>query len=238
LENAIKFTDTGQIEFGFMSHNYKELTCFVKDTGIGIDQKYHNRIFEIFRQADNDLRRNYGGTGLGLAICKGNTNLLGGDIHVESEPGKGSTFIFSISFERKKNTGKAKELKSQKVISGAFKNILLIEDDFYSIEYLKRIFMNSNFNLSIARNGKETQNYYKNLGQFDLVLLDMRLPDTDGLDLVRQIKELQSDLPVIAQTAFATEEDRKNCLEAGCDDFITKPFKKTKLFSVIETFLG
>jgi CheY-like chemotaxis protein len=98
--------------------------------------------------------------------------------------------------------------------------------------------MNSNFNLSIARNGKETQNYYKNLGQFDLVLLDMRLPDTDGLDLVRQIKELQSDLPVIAQTAFATEEDRKNCLEAGCDDFITKPFKKTKLFSVIETFLG
>ena len=237
LENAIKFTDTGLIEFGYMSHNNKQLTCFVRDTGIGIDQKYHDRIFEIFRQADNDLRRNYGGTGLGLAICKGNTTLLGGEIRVESEQGRGSTFIFSINLENKKSQEKAPELKSKKVVHDTHKNILLIEDDFYTVEYLKRLFLNSGFNLSVARNGKETQDYYKNLSEFDLVLLDMRLPDADGLDLVKQIKELQSDLPVIAQTAFATEEDRKNCLEAGCDDFITKPFKKNKLFSVIETFL-
>jgi CheY-like chemotaxis protein len=238
LENAIKFTDSGKIEFGYLNHTDEHLAFFVKDTGIGIESKYRNSIFDIIRQAENDLKRNYGGTGLGLAICKGNTNLLGGDIRVESEPNKGSTFIFTIHTGRKideKEIGPAR--KSRKIIKDSKKNILLIEDDFYSVEYLKRLFENRNYNLSIARSGKETQDYFKKLHEFDLVLLDMRLPDADGLDLLKQIKALQGDLPVIAQTAFATEEDKKRCLDAGCDEFITKPFKPGKLISMIESFL-
>jgi signal transduction histidine kinase/CheY-like chemotaxis protein len=238
LENAIKFTDAGEIEFGYRSYKDGQLTCFVRDTGIGIDRKYQDRIFEIFRQADNDLKRNYGGTGLGLAICKGNANLLGGDIWVESEPGRGCVFYFTISLERMHKKEVEPVSKSRKAKFDSIKNILLIEDDFYSIEYLKRLFINSSYKLSVARNGKETQEFYSKLNEFDLVLLDMRLPDADGLDLVKQIKALHGDLPVIAQTAFATEEDRKNCLDAGCDDFITKPYKRNKLFSVIESFLS
>jgi signal transduction histidine kinase/CheY-like chemotaxis protein len=238
LENAIKFTDSGKIQFGYLEHNYKQLICFVRDTGIGIDAKYHDTIFEIFRQAKNELNRNFGGTGLGLAICKGNANLLGGDISVESEEGKGSIFTFSINFENSISMDEKQESKNKKVKQGEQKKILLIEDDYYTLEYMKRLFHNSGFNLSVARNGKETQSFYKVLNEFDLVLLDMRLPDANGLDLVKQIKEIQEDLPVIAQTAFATEEDRLNCLEAGCDEFITKPFKKNKLFSVIESFLA
>lgn len=238
LENAIKFTDTGEIEFGYLNHTDEKLTCFVRDTGIGIDRKYQDRIFEIFKQADNDLRRNYGGTGLGLAICKGNARLLGGDIWVESEPKKGSTFYFTISLERSQKKEKEPVLKSNKIAQESNPNILLVEDNFYSIEYLKRLFDQSRYKLSIARNGKETRELYRKLKEFDLVLLDMRLPDADGLDLLKQIKALRSDLPVIAQTAFATEEYRRQCLDAGCDDFITKPFKPDKLFSMIESFLN
>jgi signal transduction histidine kinase/CheY-like chemotaxis protein len=238
LENAIKFTDKGEIKFGFNKIDNGQLTCFVSDTGIGIDHKYQEKIFKIFRQADNDLKRNYGGTGLGLAICKGNANLLGGDIRVESEPGKGSTFYFTSSLNQNLEKSPEPDLRAKKFRQQTKRNILLVEDDFYTVEYLRRIFATCNYSLSVARSGKETQEYYKRLHEFDLVLLDMRLPDADGIDLVKQIKALQGDLPVIAQTAFATEENRKKCLEAGCDDFITKPFKATKLFAVMDSFLS
>ena len=98
LDNAIKFTEVGEIGFGYHSHDDKNLTCFVSDTGIGIDAREHEKIFEIFTQADHNSQKNYGGTGLGLAICKGNAQLLGGEIHVESEPGKGSIFFFTINY--------------------------------------------------------------------------------------------------------------------------------------------
>lgn len=234
IENAIKFTKTGEISFGYTTHQGNKLECFVSDTGIGIDPKFHSEIFEMFKQADHKST-NYGGTGLGLAICKGNSQLLGGDIWVESGMEIGSTFHFSVNFKQEDSEydNEKTELKEIQVQN---KNILLIEDDPYSIEYLKKIISTDGFNLHIARSGKETQEFYKKLGEMDIILLDMRLPDANGLDLLKQIKTLRPGVPVIAQTAFAFEEDRKKCLAAGCDDYISKPFKKEKIIDIINLF--
>lgn len=237
IENALKFTDEGEIVFGCKSINNNHLICFVSDTGCGIEEKYQESIFKIFRQADNQLYSNNRGTGLGLAICRGNAHLLGGDIWVRSTPGKGSWFYFCI-----KNNHEVYAINTQTIaprnITIKDKTILLVEDDVYTVEYIKKILSGNGINIHVATNGKETQEYFKKLDLFDMVLLDMRLPDASGIDLVKQIKALRKDLPVIAQTAFAMQEDRKKCLEAGCDEYISKPFKGEQIIELLNLFTG
>jgi len=239
LDNAIKFTDNGEIRFGYHSHNEDKITCFVSDTGIGIDPKYQKKIFEIFTQADNSSKKSYGGTGLGLAICKGNAHLLGGDIYVESEPGKGSTFYFTLKYDKGDYNSFKPEIHNSQISNKNWKakEILLVEDDVYTIEYLKHLLSITGIKLHIARSGNEVEEFYRNLRDIDLVLLDLRLPDENGLDLLRQIKILKKELPVIAQTAFAMEDDKVKCLDAGFDDYIAKPFKREEIMNLINLYM-
>jgi len=239
LDNALKFTDSGKIRFGYYSHDEEKITCFVTDTGVGIHQNEHSKIFEIFRQSDNNLKRHYGGTGLGLAICKGNAHLLGGDIIVESEPGKGSTFYFTLKYNQQL-PGSTKPKKAKPKIPfnhWKTKEILLIEDDVYCVEYMKHVLSKTGIELHIARTAHEAEEFYKMLGEIDLVLLDIRLPDANGIDLMKQMKSLRNDLPIIAQTGFAMEEDRMKCLEEGFDYYIAKPYKRDEIMRVIKTYL-
>jgi signal transduction histidine kinase len=237
LDNALKFTEAGEVRFGYDESDENMLTCFVSDTGIGIDQKYLETIFEIFRQAEPPPERVVSGTGLGLAICRGNAKLLGGDIRVVSEPGKGSKFLFSIMCNKvEQEIPDQKEAEVIKV-RWKIKKILIIEDDEYSLEYLKMTLEKTEAMLHIARNGKEARTYYNRLQEIDLVLMDMKLPDSNGLNLVKEIKAIRKNLPVIAQTAFGMESDRINCLEAGCDDYISKPYKREELITLINTYL-
>ena len=236
LENAIKFTDSGHISFGYYKHNTDQLMCFVSDTGIGIDHKHHDQIFKIFTQAEDKSKRNFGGTGLGLAISKGNAQLLGGDICVDSEPDKGSVFYFTINYTEKVGVDQRLSKTKIKLDQMKQKSVLLVEDDLGSIEYLKYLFKNSGVNLHIAHNGKETEQFYDKLDEFDMVLLDVRLPDISGFELVKQFKTLRKELPVIAQTAFGLEDDKKRCMDAGFDDYIAKPYKGTQLMDLINSY--
>ncbi len=237
LDNALKFTEAGEIQFGYYSSDENTLTCFVSDSGLGIDPEYKDKIFEVFRQAEPPPERIFRGTGLGLAICRGNAKLLGGDIWVESEQGKGSKFYFSVNYnqiEREIPEQKQAEIKD---FHWKVKRILIIEDDEFSIEYLKKILEKSEAELYIAHDGKEAKKYFERLYEIDLILLDMKLPDTSGLNLVKEIKAIRKNLPVIAQTAFAMENDRIKCIEAGCDDYISKPYKRDELLSMITVYL-
>ena len=246
LENAIKFTDSGEISFGYYNHNAERLTCFVSDTGIGIEPKYQEEIFEIFRQAKTTSKRKYGGTGLGLAICKGNALLLGGDIWVRSEPGNGSTFYFSVNYkmEEDRSSKSFGKYASPEILRPEHndklwktKKVLLVEDDESTIEFLKILFSQIGTQLLIARNGKEAEDYYGRLNDIDMVLLDMNLPDTNGFNLVKGMKSVRTDIPVIAQTALTIEDNGNDFLKAGCDAYLSKPYNRRQILNMMTTFM-
>jgi PAS domain S-box-containing protein len=238
IENAIKFTETGNIRFGYYLPATGKLTCFVSDTGIGIAPEIHEVIFHHFRQGDIRDSHKYGGTGLGLAICKGATELLGGTIRVESVPGEGSTFLFTIPFTSVFNAEKSQtaNLPAQNqplVYNWPGKKILLVEDEYANMEFLKIILSRTGAELFMAFDGDQTRSYYQQIGQLDLVLLDIRLPDVSGWELALEMKKLRPDLPLIAQTAFAMSSDKQKSIEAGCDKYITKPINREMLLKTI-----
>ena len=237
LDNALKFTDSGQIKFGYYSHEKDELMCFVSDTGIGINPRDKRDLFDVFRQADLKSKRTYGDTGLGLAICKGNANLLGGDIWVESEPDKGTTFYFTVKYNPGESVSQTELTTGIKYKHIKTHEILLVEDDSCTIQLLTKVLEMGGFKLIVAHNGKETRELYSKLSEIDLVLLDMSLPDISGFDLVKQIKTIRKDIPVIAQTAMSVEDNGKQFFDAGCDGYITKPYKRENVLSAINSFI-
>jgi signal transduction histidine kinase len=237
LDNSVKFTDTGEISFGYKSHDKDLLTCFVSDTGVGITTKDKNELFDIFRQAHEKSKRNYGDTGLGLAICKGNAELLGGNIWVESEPGKGTTFYFTLKYTQTEATSQTVFKPGRKSLHWKTHEILLVEDDACTIQYLTKILQQAGLKLIVARSGRETESFFKKLSAIDLVLLDMSLPDINGLDLVKKIKSIRNDIPIIVQTALTVDDDGKQFLNAGCDGYITKPYKRDEILNAINSFI-
>lgn len=237
LDNSVKFTESGQISFGYHSHGEEELRCFVSDTGVGINTKDQKDLFDIFRHADEISKRSYGDTGLGLAICKGNAQLLGGDIRVESEADKGTTFYFSVKYfskEVKLNPEKSKN----KNLHWNTHEILIVEDDNCTIQYLTKILEQGGFKISVAHDRKEAEKVFQKLSEIDLVLLDMSLPDVSGLDLAKQIKIIRHDIPIIAQTALTVDDNGKQFLEAGCDGYITKPYRREQVLAAINSYIS
>jgi signal transduction histidine kinase/CheY-like chemotaxis protein/flagellar basal body-associated protein FliL len=238
LDNAVKFTDQGKIEYGYeLVDNI--LTCYVSDSGIGIEPIYHDKIFERFKQAKINRPKLYGGSGLGLSICRGNAKLLGGDIRVESEPGVGSKFIFTIQYIPGVNIEeKITENNTESNLDISGKKILIVEDDKDNIEFMKELLSDLKPELFFAKNGEEARYYYNKISEFDLVLMDIQLPDVNGYVLTREIKALRKNLPVIAQTAFVMESDKEACHEAGCDNYIAKPIKCENLFNIISQYIN
>jgi signal transduction histidine kinase len=238
LDNAVKFTHEGSIEFGYRLIA-DEFVFHVSDTGIGIPEEKHEVIFERFRQVDASLARQYGGNGLGLAICKAFVELMGGKIWLESNQGSGTTFYFSI------RSGKVQNIKSDSKtrhsgLTGfrwAGKRILLVEDDVHSAAFMHELFCLTGVDLITAYTAKEALKLFGTSPDFDLVLMDIQLPDKSGIELTRQMKKIDTKIPVIAQTAFAMPGDNIKCLQAGCDDYISKPVNISELFSKINNIL-
>ena len=242
IDNAIKFTSSGSVRFGFFPPEDNQLTCYVADTGIGIAPENQEIIFEHFRQIDSGHTRQYGGTGLGLSICKGSLSILGGQIRVESSPGKGSTFNFTIPFDRPDPNRQTSSSMTthplptrEKRWTG--KQLLVVEDDPANMEYLTIILSRTGALLTRVVCGKELRNLFHQLNIYDIVLLDMRLPDANGWELAQEIKTIRPELPVIAQTAYALETDRKKSAESGCDGYISKPINKDKLLTLLASYL-
>lgn len=237
LDNSVKFTDKGEISFGYYSHNLVDFCCFVSDTGIGINTEDLKYFFDIFKQSDEVSSRSYGETGLGLAICKENAQLLGGDIWALSPHDKGTTFYFTLKYASKEI--KSASVKSiNKNLHWTTHEILIIEDDSCTIQYLTKILEQGGFKISVAHDKKEAENLFQKLSEIDLVLLDMSLPDVSGLDLAKQIKIIRKDIPVIAQTALTIEDNGKQFLDAGCDGYITKPYRRDQVLSAINTYIS
>jgi CheY-like chemotaxis protein len=233
LNNAIKFTNAGHIKFGYQRiNNYLEF--FVEDTGIGIPEELHEKVFEPFRQADLEITNRYGGTGLGLTISRRLVELLGGKIRVESRQGNGSVFYFTLPFEQNtlKNTAEEPKKIKKKTYDML---VLIVEDDEVNYLFLETVLSKSNIKTIRAVNGIEAVEICAVNNDINLILMDIKLPFLNGYEATRRIKIIKPDLPIIAQTAYAMHEDREKALEAGCDGYISKPIITSELLKLIDT---
>jgi len=238
LNNAYKFTHLGSISFGYNMQG-DNLEFFVKDTGIGIDESLHEAIFDRFRQADSSISREYGGTGLGLSISKAYVELLGGKIWLTSKPGEGANFYFTIPYNPVKAEHKKEIAFLEPEINESAKQltILVAEDEKINSILLNELFKGFKANIIWTVNGVEAVNACKSVSGIDLVVMDMKMPLMDGFEATRQIKQLFPDLPVIAQTAYASDKDRSKILGCGCDDLITKPFDVKIFKSILNKYI-
>lgn len=233
LSNSFKFTHKGTIEFGVFSVNDDNIRFFVRDTGIGIDQDKFDLIFESFKQVDESRTREYAGAGLGLAISKKIAYLLDGRIWVASKKGEGSTFYLELPRPdpaelRKEDTGGLIERKQ----AWAGKTFLIVDDVDSSYHLLETILRKTKAKILWAKDGNVAVEYCRSQ-KIDLVLMDIQMPNLDGLAATRLIKEIDPDIPIIAQTAYVQEEDKFRIEMAGCDGYIPKPIEKDLLYRVI-----
>jgi len=235
LKNALKFTNEGSVKFGCFLHEEEEqqfIKFFVKDSGIGIPQKAQKLIFEVFRQADDSQTRIYGGTGLGLTICKKLTKLMGGDIWIESEKGNGALFYFTIPFTNKSEKHSV-TTSLEPTINFDNKTVLIAEDDETSFSFLDALLTSKGMTCIRVNDGAEAVAYCKENNKIDLLLMDINMPNMNGILATEQIKKIRPEIPIIAQTAFAIEGDKEKILAAGCDNYISKPINKHDLFDKI-----
>lgn len=237
ISNAFKFTDEGRIDVGCKLDENNKLRFFVKDTGWGIPPDKHEFIFDRFTQLKDKSRKNTGGTGLGLPIVKALVNLLGGRVFLESEPGKGSIFSFTIPYLPVRPS----KIPSSNYKSSAFQNIngqtlLIVEDEPYNMEYLREVLSKLKLTILEAENGKTAVNICSSK-HVDIVLMDIRLPDMSGYETARAIKVHNPDLKIIAQTAYASQDEKQKAMDAGFTDYISKPIRKDDLFNMLNKHL-
>tara|TARA_R110001583_G_scaffold103863_3_gene251157 strand:- start:44375 stop:48454 length:4080 start_codon:yes stop_codon:yes gene_type:complete len=234
LSNAFKFTDEGSIEFGYKLEENK-LLFYVKDTGVGIEEKLQDQIFDRFIQANIDLVKKHKGTGLGLAISKKFIELFNGEIWLDST-NKGSTIYFTIPYLKSKTkliTSYIEEQKPKIQVEKQELTILVAEDEIYNMMYINELFSKSNFKIIEAENGEEAVKLSLSNSEIDLVLMDIKMPIMDGNEAMIKIKKVKPLLPIIALSAFAMESDKKAALNNGFDAYLTKPIDKKLLFSII-----
>jgi PAS domain S-box-containing protein len=238
LSNAIKFTEQGEISFGIKEIGNEKILFYVNDSGIGIEKDKQALIFERFRQGHDSKTQIYGGTGLGLAISKNLTELLGGEIYVNSQTGVGSEFCFSIPLVYPglhEVSIKTKLPDPNLKLNG--KTILIAEDEDSNYILIAESLRRTEAKLIRAHDGLEVVEIVKNNPEINLVLMDIRLPYLSGYEATRIIKSFNNRIPIIAQTAYAMSGEKEQSILEGCDDFIAKPIKISELYTLIGKYL-
>lgn len=236
MNNAIKFTESGSIYLGVKFEN-EQILFYIKDTGIGIPADKQELIFERFLQADTSINRGYEGAGLGLSISKAFVEKFGGKIWVESEVGKGSTFYFSLPCSLKKQSSPVtKNTKSEfDILNGRSKlKVLIVEDDSTSSLLISTLLKPISKEVVRIKNGSEAIEICREVSDFDLILMDLKMPKVDGITATKEIRKINKDVVIIAQTAYAHPDDLEKVIKAGCNDFITKPIARLELYKKIE----
>jgi signal transduction histidine kinase/DNA-binding response OmpR family regulator len=236
VKNALKFTRTGYVEIGCKVESLSKLYIYVKDTGKGIRKELQDKVFDRFRQGDNSHTETREGVGLGLSISKSFVEMLGGEIAVESEVGKGSTFFFTIPFAEKAVPANKKSGSDNDTVTIPCTNILIAEDDEASYYLLKEVFNKNNILSYHVNNGKDAVEMVRMHSDINIVLMDMRMPGMNGLEATREMKKINPQLPILAQSAFANEADVKKAIEAGCVDYIEKPIRINELLRKIASY--
>ena len=239
INNACKFTDHGYVEFGYNLHD-ELLIFYVKDTGQGIELDKQKFIFERFMQGALDNTPDHEGSGLGLAISKSFVKLFGGEIWFESEKGIGSIFYFTLHFDRGISSTFNQDKIKFEIMDDKWKDkvILIAEDVATNYILLQKFLRKTGAQLIWAKNGQEAVDECRNNQNIDLVLMDIRMPVLNGIDATKQIKLINRDLPIIAQTAYAMDGDGERSRQAGCDDYISKPIILNDFMAIIEKYLG
>ncbi len=240
IKNAIKFTEKGQVTFGyFRRDNFIEF--YVKDTGIGVPENRCHAIFNRFVQADIEDVSVYEGSGLGLAIAKAYVEMLGGSIWITSVEGKGSEFMFTIPYKTKTISksetinGIVKKINTEIHTQKVFENkiVLIVEDDEVSSLYLATILKNMFSKILYAKTGNEAIELCRKNSEIDIILMDIKMPEGNGYKATHEIRKFNEDLIIIAQTAYAQTRDKELAMEAGCNDYISKPIIKDELLKMI-----
>jgi len=252
VANAIKFTEEGSVQIRVSCETGPSPPQFqisVRDTGIGISREDLDRLFRPFTQVDSSPHRQHGGSGLGLALSRRLAKLLGGDVGVTSQPGKGSVFAVSIDPGCKEDVrmldshpgrpSKPNRVPFNRMLRGR----VLVAEDLGANRHLIRIVLERvGLEVDLATNGREACE--KALASasleraYDLILMDIEMPEMDGYQAARWLREMQWDNPIIALTAHAMLGDRQKCLEAGCDDYLPKPFDQDCLLAKVEAYLA
>lgn len=241
INNALKFTDNGYIKIGYVLLE-DEIQFYIKDTGIGIDEKMKTLVFERFGQVDFSFTRNQGGTGLGLSISKSIIELLGGKIWFESVLGKGTTFFFTIPFNLiQKKPISSKDIHNVETVTPDWSNkfIVVAEDEINNFKFIEAILKPTNALTLRVENGEELIQLIKNSDyHIDLILCDLKMPVMDGYTAVSIIRnELKNKIPVIAQTAYALIGEKQRCFDIGFTDYLSKPIKVKELITMLGKYI-
>lgn len=240
MDNALKFTLDGSVELSYYKEN-EDILFKIKDTGIGINKENLSRIFEEFRQEIDGHHRPFEGLGIGLTLAKEVVERMGGKIFVQSEKGIGSEFSFSIPYRPAGSTkARLKTLLNDQLMSPinwSSKKCLLVDDNKDVLIYLSRILFDTGITILSARSGAEAIQIIKDTTDLDVVLLDMQMPEMNGIEATKLIRKIRKNLPIIAQTAFIFEDDKDIILEAGCDACLIKPIRKEHLLTVMSSFV-
>lgn len=240
VKNAIKYSDKGSIDFGYIKKR-KYIEFYVNDTGIGIEKDQQEAVFKQFVQEDIADKEARQGAGLGLAISKAYVEMLGGKIGVESEKGKGSRFYFTIPSDSKSQEVTDAHNKSNfRELDSRINNlkVLVVEDNEESALLLRIILKKISHEILHAKNGYEATVICRDNPDIDLVLMDIKMPEMDGYEATKKIREFNKEVIIISQTAFALAGDSDKGMEAGCNGYLTKPIKKKELLTIIQRFFG
>jgi CheY-like chemotaxis protein len=249
IGNAVKFTPVGgevdvtlEQKKNFRRVGYAAYQFRIKDNGIGMSEEFQKHLFEQFSREQNSTVSGIPGTGLGMAITKSIVEMMNGTISVNSKQGVGTEFIVDVEFQKQTQTASDGNSDSDAVDSGKLKSInkiLLVEDNLLNQEIASELLSSYGFNIEVASNGKEAVDMVQKVSDkcYDVILMDVQMPVMNGYEATKAIRSLAderlSNLPIIAMTANAFDEDRKNALEAGMDDFVTKPFDINVLLKVL-----
>ncbi|MDK2910119.1 MAG: hypothetical protein PWR20_1686 [Bacteroidales bacterium] len=234
LDNSIKFTNQGQVSI-FCKREDHSIVVEVEDTGTGISEEHLERIFERFYQTNIEFNRGYEGAGLGLAIARGLVDLLGGKIWVKSQVGKGSLFGFSIPFTEGKLDNTDAVESSYPDVSRSL-TVLVVEDDDSGYYLLEVLLTSMGCNVLRAETGLAALDIFNQNPAIDLVMLDIKLPEMDGLQVLKELKKTKPHLPVIAETAYAMIGDRERLMAEGFDEYVAKPIRQNQLKPLLQRF--
>jgi CheY-like chemotaxis protein len=238
MNNALKFTEKGFVELGLVKKEDR-LVFYVQDTGIGISEAEREHIFERFRKVGRKSSFDRRGAGLGLAISKSLSEILKGELSVESASDSGSTFYFSLPY--KLVSAGEESLDETKIDLAAIDwskyNLLIVEDEEINFLFLKKALKKTRININWVQNGKEAVNLVNRNQNFDLILMDIKMPEMDGYEAARIIKYRFPNQVIIAQTAYARPEDEKDFHKNGFDDYLAKPIRPVILYYILNKYL-
>lgn len=237
ISNSIKYTESGYVKVNCALEN-TELLFTVTDSGIGIPKHEHPKIFDRFSKIEYSTSKLYGGTGLGLSICKGYVESLGGRIWFESEENQGTSFFFTLPYENANTTDQENTPQNQNNKEFANTKVLIVEDEDFNFNYIEELLQRKKINYIRAKTGKEALSMFKSNLDIDMILMDIRLPEMDGFKVTREIRKANAKIPIIAQTAYALPGDKQKAIDAGCNDYISKPIIEERFNSLIDKYLN